>query len=120
MLVDDARAIRVRVDVPAGHKVALAEVRVGEPVRKYGQPIGVATQDIHVGDHVHSHNLSISDFARDYAYGIDAVDEGLVSVERRATFDGIVRPDGRVATRNFIGILTSVNCSATAAEADRE
>jgi altronate hydrolase len=116
MLVDDARAIRVLIDVPAGHKVALSEVRLGEPVRKYGQPIGVATQDIHVGDHVHNHNLSISDFARDYAYGADAVDERPVPAQQRATFQGIVRPDGRVATRNFIGILTSVNCSATAAK----
>jgi len=116
MLVDDTRAIRVPVDVPAGHKVALAEVRVGAAVRKYGQPIGVATQDIHVGDHVHSHNLSISDFSRDYAYGADALDEQPIPADQRATFQGIVRPDGRVATRNFIGILTSVNCSATAAK----
>lgn len=116
VLVDDARAIQVPVEVPAGHKVALAEARVGDAVRKYGQPIGVATKDIRVGDHVHSHNLSISDFARDYAYGADVVDERPAPPEQRATFEGIVRPDGRVATRNFIGILTSVNCSATAAK----
>jgi altronate hydrolase len=116
MLVDDARAIRVPVDVPAGHKVALVEVRLGDAVRKYGQPIGIATQEIHVGDHVHSHNLSISDFVRDYAYGADTVGEHLLPVDERAAFQGIVRPDGRVATRNFIGILTSVNCSATAAK----
>lgn len=115
-LVDGARAVRVPDDVPAGHKVALVEVRVGAPVRKYGQPIGVATQDIHVGDHVHSHNLSVSDFARDYAYSADVVDEQSLPVQQRATFQGIVRLDGRVATRNFIGILTSVNCSATAAK----
>ncbi|HEX7106805.1 MAG TPA: altronate dehydratase family protein [Acidothermaceae bacterium] len=115
-LVGAAGAIRVPVDVPAGHKVALAEVRAGEPVRKYGQPVGVATQDIHVGDHVHSHNLSVSDFVRDYAYGADAVAATPLPAGERATFQGIVRPDGRVATRNFIGILTSVNCSATAAK----
>jgi arabinonate dehydratase len=116
VLVDGARAIRVPVEVPAGHKVALADVRVGDAVRKYGQPIGLATQEIHVGDHVHSHNLSISDFVRDYAYGADARDEHPLPAHERATFQGIVRPDGRVATRNFIGILTSVNCSATAAK----
>ncbi len=116
MLIDGARAIRVPAEVPAGHKVALTEIPIGEPVRKYGQPIGVATQHVHLGDHVHSHNLSISDFARDYAYSADVVAEHPLPTEQRATFQGIVRPDGRVATRNFIGILTSVNCSATAAK----
>jgi len=116
MLLDDDRAIRVPADVPAGHKVALTDVAVGVAVRKYGQPIGVATQAIHVGDHVHSHNLSISDFSRDYAYGADVVASPLLPESARASFQGFVRADGQVATRNFIGILTSVNCSATAAK----
>ena len=115
VLVDGDRRVEVRADVPAGHKVALADVPAGGEVRKYGQAIGLATAAIAAGDHVHTHNLAVAEFARDYAFGADAREDSLVPPERRATFQGIVRPDGRVATRNYIGILTSVNCSATAA-----
>jgi altronate hydrolase len=116
VLIDGGRALRVGVEVPAGHKVALIDVPAGGVVLKYGQPIGLATQPIIAGDHVHSHNLSINDFSRDYAFGADVVPPNMVPDAERATFEGIVRADGRVATRNFIGILTSVNCSATAAK----
>jgi altronate hydrolase len=101
--------------VPPGHKVATAPVRAGEPVKKYGQIIGFATTDIAPGEHVHTHNLAMGDFARDYAFCADHVPTRYVPEAERATFQGIVRKDGRVATRNYLGILTSVNCSATAA-----
>src|SRR5215218_2351564 len=100
--------------VPAGHKVALRPHAAGEAVRRYGQIIGFATKPIAPGDWVHSHNLAMGDFARDYAYGVDAKPTEPVPVP--AHFLGIRRPDGRVATRNYIGILTSVNCSAHVAE----
>src|SRR6266508_3228502 len=106
--------LTVRADVPAGHKVALADHAGGAPVRKYGQVIGVATATIGRGDHVHSHNLGMGDVERDYAYGVDVREPEPVT--EPATFQGIRRPDGRVATRNYLGILTSVNCSATAAK----
>ncbi|UTD27855.1 UxaA family hydrolase [Bradyrhizobium sp. WD16] len=96
--------------VPAGHKVAVRPVAQGEPVRRYGQIIGFATAPIAPGQHVHTHNCGMGDFAKDYAYGVDA--RPTPQVEVPATFQGIRRPDGRVATRNYIGILTSVNCSA--------
>ncbi|MCZ2856924.1 UxaA family hydrolase [Blastococcus sp. VKM Ac-2987] len=101
--------------VPRGHKVATRAVRSGEPVLKYGQVIGFASIDIAPGDHVHSHNLRFGHFSRE-----GGVDEGLVAadvlpVAQQATFEGYVRSDGRVGTRNYLGILTSVNCSATAA-----
>lgn len=96
--------------VPAGHKVAVRPVAQGEPVRRYGQIIGFATAPIAPGQHVHTHNCGMGDFAKDYAYGVDAWPTQQVEVP--ATFQGIRRPDGRVATRNYIGILTSVNCSA--------
>lgn len=96
--------------VPAGHKVAVRPVAQGEPVRRYGQIIGFATAPIAPGQHVHTHNCGMGDFAKDYAYGVDA--RPTQQVEVPATFQGIRRPDGRVATRNYIGILTSVNCSA--------
>lgn len=105
--------------VPAGHKVAARAIRAGAAVRRYNQIIGFATRDIRAGEHVHLHNLGIGEqhgaFERDYAFCADV--KPTRYVERPATFDGIVRADGRVATRNYIGILSTVNCSATVARA---
>jgi len=101
--------------VPPGHKVATRAIARGQPVRRYGQVIGHATADIAAGQHVHTHNLAFSDFARAHEPGADA--RPTAYADPPATFMGILRPDGRVATRNYIGVLTSVNCSATAARA---
>lgn len=101
--------------IPAGHKVAVRAIAAGQPVRRYNQIIGAATRDIAPGQHVHSHNLSFSWFDRGHAVGGDV--QPVAYVTTPATFDGIVRGDGRVATRNYIGVLTSVNCSATVARA---
>jgi len=109
----EAEAITVRQPIPSGHKVATLRVEQGQPLRRYGQIIGFASQPIEAGDHVHVHNVEMGDFARDYAFGVDA--HATPSTE--AVFQGIVRADGRVATRNYVGILTSVNCSATVARA---
>lgn len=106
--------IAARVRIPPGHKVATRGHAPGEAVRRYGQIIGFATDAIAPGDWVHTHNLAMGDFARDYAYGVDARPTEPVPVP--AHFQGIRRADGRVATRNYIGILTSVNCSAHVAE----
>ena len=76
--------------------------------------IGVAARDIEAGEHVHTHNITLVDFERDPGFGLDVKPVDYVPESQRATFNGIVRPDGRVATRNFIGILASVNCSSTA------
>ena len=100
-----------RERIPAGHKVATRAIEAGQAVRRYSQVIGFATRPIAPGDHVHVHNLEVRDFARDYAYG-----EGYRPTEfvaSPATFQGIVRADGRVATRNYIGVVATVNCSAT-------
>ena len=105
--------VRVTAAVPAGHKIAVRDVAKGKPVRRYDQIIGFASQDIAAGEHVHVHNLAMGDFQRDYAYCVDV--KPTQYVQPAATFQGIVRADGRVATRNYIGILTSVNCSATVA-----
>jgi altronate hydrolase len=99
--------------VPPGHKVATRAVKSGEPVRRYNQIIGFASRDIAPGEHVHLNNLAMGAFERDYAFGADAKPTQYVA--QPATFMGIVRPDGRVATRNYIGILSTVNCSATVA-----
>ncbi|MCG5072086.1 UxaA family hydrolase [Paraburkholderia tagetis] len=101
--------------VPPGHKIAVRAIGQGQPVRRYGQIIGFASRPIAPGEHVHTHNLAMGEFQRDYAFCADAKPTRVA--DGNATFDGIVRPDGRVATRNYIGILTSVNCSATVARA---
>ncbi|AJQ47490.1 MULTISPECIES: UxaA family hydrolase [Pseudomonas] len=109
----DAEAITVRQPIPSGHKLATERVEQGQPLRRYGQIIGFASQAIDAGDHVHVHNVQMGDFARDYAFGVDTRSQP----GTEAQFQGIVRAGGRVATRNYIGILTSVNCSATVARA---
>src|SRR3972149_12211819 len=103
--------VRVAARVPAGHKIAVRELNSGGPVRRYNQIIGFATRDIRAGEHVHVHNIAMGDFDRDYAFCADAKPTDYVA--KPASFQGIVRGDGpnagRVATRNYIGILTSVN-----------
>ncbi|PLZ02358.1 galactonate dehydratase [Burkholderia sp. WAC0059] len=101
--------------IPPGHKLAVRAIGQGEAVRRYGQIIGFASRPIAPGEHVHTHNLAMGEFQRDYAFCADAKPTRFA--ESPATFEGIVRADGRVATRNYIGILTSVNCSATVARA---
>ncbi|CAM2153655.1 altronate hydrolase [Pararobbsia alpina] len=101
----------VRQDVPAAHKIALREIAVGEAVRRYGQIIGFATAGITRGDHVHTHNLSIGAFDRDYAFSSDL--KPVAQPVQPMTFMGIRRPDGRIATRNYVGVVSTVNCSAT-------
>ena len=115
-LAVDAAVLVLRDDVAAGHKVALQDVPVGGQVRKYGSLIGLATATIRAGDHVHVHNLGMAEIDRDYAFGTDAVVPEVLPLDQRATFDGIRRSDGRVGTRNYIGVLTTVNCSAQAAK----
>lgn len=105
--------LRVRAQVPGGHKIAACDLPAGTPVRKYDAVIGVAARDIAAGDHVHAHNLSLVDFARDPGFCQDVRPVDFLPEAERAHFLGYVRADGRVGTRNFIGILASVNCSAT-------
>ena len=106
--------VRVLDHIPPGHKVAVREIAEGTPVRRYNQIIGFAKCLIRAGEHVHLHNISMRDFERDYAFCVDI--KPVEMFQPQAEFYGIVRNDGRVATRNYIGILTSVNCSATVAK----
>ena len=110
----DGARIKIRAQVPAGHKIAARKIAANEIVLKYDTPIGVATRDIEPGEHVHSHNIALAEFQHQHDFGRDVVPVQYVPVEQRASFMGIVRADGRVATRNFIGIMSSVNCSSTA------
>jgi altronate hydrolase len=104
---------RSRSQVPAGYKIAARDISIGEPIRKYNVIIGFASQDILQGAMVHSHNVEFREFDREYAYARDYKTTEYVSDEKRATFNGIVRADGKVGTRNYIGLLSTVNCSAT-------
>jgi altronate hydrolase len=101
------------VTIPAGHKLAVHDIAHGQPVRRYNQIIGFATRPIKAGEHVHVHNIAMGDFERDYAFCAGVKETHFINPA--ATFLGIKREDARVATRNYIGILTSVNCSATVA-----
>ncbi|RVU23044.1 altronate dehydratase [Streptomyces antnestii] len=112
----DGLTVRLRADVARGHKVALRDLGRGTPVLRYGQVIGFAGTDIAAGDHVHLHNLEYREFERAHEFAVDARKEEVLPVAEQATFQGYVRSDGKVGTRNFLGILTSVNCSATAAK----
>lgn len=110
------RAIPVRGEIARGHKIALHDVDAGAAVRRYGQVIGFASADIAQGEHVHGHNLEYREFARDFEFAAEAEPERVLPADQRATFEGYRRSDGKVGTRNFLGVLTSVNCSATAAK----
>jgi altronate hydrolase len=105
-----------RERIPRGHKMAVVQIAQGEPVRKYGQIIGFASKPIAPGEWVHEHNVEMHDFARDYRFAEDAKNDEVLPLEQRATFEGYVRAGGKTGTRNYIGILTSVNCSATVAK----
>ncbi|PZX11946.1 UxaA family hydrolase [Celeribacter halophilus] len=100
--------------VTRGHKVAIAPIKAGENVLRYGQIIGQATCDIAVGEHVHVQNLGMGDHSQDYAHASEAV--ALEAIPEVRTFDGYHRADGQVGTRNYLGILTSVNCSGSVAK----
>ncbi|HKX41787.1 MAG TPA: altronate dehydratase family protein [Burkholderiaceae bacterium] len=105
--------LRTKAQLPAGHKIAARRIAAGERVLKYNVVIGAATRDIEAGEHVHGHNLALVDEYRDPGFGLDVKPVAYVPEAERARFMGFVRDDGRVATRNFVGILSSVNCSAT-------
>ncbi|EHI48514.1 altronate dehydratase [SAR116 cluster alpha proteobacterium HIMB100] len=101
--------------VPRTHKIATAPIQEGEAVRKYAQIIGYASTDIQPGDHVHTHNVAFRNTDADYEFATDLKPVTFVPEDERDSFMGYRRENGKVGTRNYIGILTSVNCSATAA-----
>ncbi|MBV9289813.1 MAG: altronate dehydratase, partial [Hyphomicrobiales bacterium] len=98
-----------------GHKMAAVAVAEGTPIRKFGQIIGFASRQIGPGEWVHEHNCVMRDFAREYHIGEDARPETIAPLEDQPTFQGFRRPNGKAGTRNYLAILTSVNCSATTA-----
>lgn len=106
--------------IPSGHKMALRSIAEGEAVIKYGQVIGVAGRGVRPGEHVHLHNVAMLDSNVSHQFAVDGGATPLLPQDRRRSFKGYVRPDGSVGTRNYIGIITTVNCSATVARAIAE
>jgi altronate hydrolase len=107
----DGRKVEVREPIALGHKVALADVEPGEPIRKYGQVIGFASRAIPAGAWVHVHNVRADLFERDYAFATER--PPVPPMDRPRTFPGYLRPDGRVGTRNYVAVISTVNCSAS-------
>ena len=106
--------LSARTDIPKGHKVARRAIPSGEAVFKYGQIIGRSTKDISAGEHVHTHNIEFTDHKSGYEFSTEVQNKS--SVADNAEFLGYQRDDGTVGTRNYIGILTSVNCSGSVAK----
>ena len=113
---EPAVVTRDRIDL--GHKMALRMIPAGTPVRKFGQLIGYATEDIQPGEWIHSHNLSVGELQLDYAFSTEVPLDPEPIIGR--TFLGFRRADGRAATRNYLGIVSTVNCSATTSKAVAE
>jgi len=100
-------------EVPSGYKIAAVLIRKGDPILKYNTVIGFASEDMVPGTMLHDHNIEFHEFQRDYAYCRDYQPLAVLPESEQATFQGIVREDGRVATRNYIGIIAISNCAAT-------
>lgn len=105
--------VQLRTDVPAGHKIAIHAIPSDEPVRKYGQIIGFATRNIEPGDHVHVQNMGVKPLQLQYEYSTAVPHVDYVPEAQRRTFQGFKRPDGKVGTRNYLAVVSTVNCSAS-------
>jgi altronate hydrolase len=120
VLLDGGRRIEARGEIPPGHKIARRARAPGEPLRRYGQPIGVATVPIQAGDHVHVHNISIGGHRVEYEAGVVMEPPATQASGELHGFEGFCRSDGRVGTRNFVAVLSTVNCSASVCRAVAE
>ena len=119
-LVRGSLRMVVAGDVPAGHKIALRALPDGAAVRKYGQIIGFARGAIAPGDHVHTHNLVVKQFARDCEFGAEVKPVAFHPPEQTRCFAGYARAGGRVGTRNYLAVISTVNCSASVAQFVRQ
>ena len=118
VLTSDTDSITVARMVPPGHKIAIAPIAEGAEILRYGQIIGHASTDIQAGDHVHTHNVVThqGELKLDYDFSSQVIPVDYAPEAERRTFKGFRRPDGRVGTRNYLGIIASVNCSSTATQ----
>jgi altronate hydrolase len=119
-LETDVGPVKLERDIAPGHKVAIRARSIGEPVRRYGVVIGIASSTIRPGDHVHVHNLRRPDLSIDGDVGRHEAGTPPFDGEEPRHFEGYVRPDGRVGTRNYVAILSTVNCSASVCQMVRD
>src|SRR5262245_10286391 len=112
-LVLEGSTLRIPQAIAAGHKVATRDIPAGAPVRKYGQIIGFAFNEIKAGDHVHTQNVVLKEFGRDYQFSTDVRAINLHSPSEMRFFQGYARPNGRAGTRNYVAVISSVSCSAS-------
>ena len=110
-----AEGVTATARIMRGHKMAATAIAKGTPIRKFGQIIGFASSEISAGDWVHEHNVEMGELSHDYAFSQGVMPVEMLPEKDRATFQGFRRKNGKVGTRNYIGIMTSVNCSATVA-----
>ena len=119
VLTVDGGALAVIDPIAIGHKIALAPIAIGDDVRRYGWPIGRATQAIDAGRHVHSHNLATKLSGEEpYRYDPAPVIEPVIApvAGRTRGFQGYVRADGSVGTRNQIWVIPTVGCVGRTAQ----
>jgi altronate hydrolase len=116
VLEDAGDRVEVRDDIRPGHKIARRGKSAGEAVRRYGQPIGFATRHIAAGEHVHTHNLAVGELHQEYDFCTDVRPVDYYPAEQMRYFDGFRRDDGRVGTRNYVAIVSGVNCSASVSQ----
>ena len=109
--------IVTREIIPPGYKIAIDDIPKGDPIKKYNVTIGFAKNDILAGTMLHNHNIEFKEFDRDYAYTKEFKPLELLPENHRATFEGFLRSNGTAGTRNFIAIVSTVNCSATVVHA---
>jgi len=112
-LVNGAIRLEIRQDLRAGHKIATRDLAARRVIRKYGQVIGMANGSIAAGEHIHTHNLELTGPGQDYEFGTVAQQVTFHPAERMRHFQGYARPGGRVGTRNYVAVISSVNCSAS-------
>jgi len=109
----DPLNLTLETAIKRGHKIALKPIKQGESILRYGQIIGQAKYDLKTGEHVHTHNLAMSQFKQEYEFTTKAY--SLPVIKSNRTFMGYHRADGRVGTRNYVGIISTVNCSGSVA-----
>ena len=109
------QSLKTRVAIPAGHKVAIKTVAVGETLIRYGQIIGRASRAIEPGDHVHTQNVAFEELAFNYEFPTGDIQIPSAALDA-PTFQGYLREDGRAGTRNYIAVVAASNCAAHTAE----
>ena len=113
----DGGTVPVTAGIELGHKFAVRPINGGDAVSKFGQVIGFAASNINVGDHVHVHNVKVTSFERDYAFSAD-LPAPLPPPAEYMSFMGFDRgptkpAHQRYGTRNYIAVISTVNCSAS-------